>query len=845
LFLSFNRRKKTMKVCEILYLGIVVSAIGNIAWSAEPIRIVVDGQPQAAVVLAADADGQTEAAARVLVDYVKRSSGAELPIVKGPVPEAEKQPVAIHVGRSEFVDRLHPDLDQLDDDGFVIHGVDPSQVMIAGPTPYGTEFGVYEFLERYMGVRWLLPGSDGDDVPACKSIEVPIEQNRQEPAIFSRLFSGLRGGWQTKWARFNRMHGRVSFHHYLLHVFPPETYTKTHPDFFPMKDGKTRFLPPTNHTHGWQPCFSAKGGVEEAVKNITRYFDDHPGVPSFSLGVNDSSGHCRCPGCLKRIPEEPNFLGRADYSDLYYDWCNQVIDGVLEKHPDKWFGCLAYSEVASPPKNVKVHERLIPYMTYDRMKWIHPEVKAAGHAATEAWEKASPSLGWYDYIYGTPYCLPRVYFRQTQEYVRYGSDHGVRACYAEIYPNWGEGPKPYVFLKLWWNPQADVDALLDEWYERCVGPEAAPYLANYYAIWERFWTKDILDSAWFSTGGQYLRFSHPGYLADVKEEDVLESRRLLDTCIDKCQTDRQRARAKLLEKAFQYYEASALAYLADRKLPPTIETESQALAALNSAETAMRMARKRRHLALEVYPKDPVLVNPLGMERFGALSGETWGGNGMWAVMGWVAKGNNAVRNRVAELADSSESEYVRDQAGLMLAIVDGNITPISKNSSFEEGPGNLSADWSYWVKPDPVTKKGVGKMLGSTDRAHDGERSLLCDSMYRGGPVNAIRPLPPGKYCAFAWVYVDMPEGTECKGTCELAVTPRGDDGQNLPGLSTKITPPPGKWTLVVAGGKIEAKINGKEVTHALMIPIVDGFRDGGKVYWDEVALYRVEERE
>jgi len=133
--------------------------------------------------------------------------------------------------------------------------------------------------------------------------------------------------------------------------------------------------------------------------------------------------------------------------------------------------------------------------------------------------------------------------------------------------------------------------------------------------------------------------------------------------------------------------------------------------------------------------------------------------------------------------------------------------------------------------------------MLRSTDQAHDGERSLLCDSMYRGGPVNSIRPLPPGKYCAFAWVYVDVPEGAECKGTCELAVTPRGDDGQNLPGLSTKITPPPGKWTLIVAGGKIEAEINGKEVTHALMIPIVDGFRDGGKVYWDEVALYRVEE--
>ena len=831
-----------MKMTRALCLGILIAAFGNVAWSTEQIRIVQDGQPRSVVVLPANADGQTEAAARLLVEYVKQSSGAELAIVKGARPESPRQPVAICVGRSELVNRLLPELDRLDDDGFVIHGVDFTQVLIAGPTPYGTEFGVYEFLERYVGVRWLLPGPDGDDVPARATIEVPLGQVRQEPAIFSRLFSGLRGKWQTRWARFNRMHGRVSFHHYLLHVFPPDEYTKTHPDFFAMKDGKTRFLPPTNHTHGWQPCFSTPGTVEEAVKNITRYFDAHPDVPSFSLGVNDSSGHCRCPECLRRIPQEPNFLGRADYSDLYYGWCNRVIEGVLKKHPDKWFGCLAYSEVAAPPKSVKLHERLIPYMTYDRMKWIHPEVQAAGHAATQAWQKACTTLGWYDYIYGTPYCLPRVYFHESQKYVRYGSEHGVRACYAEIYPNWGEGPKPYVFLKLWWNPQADVDALLEEWYERCVGPAAAPALAKYYAIWERFWTKDILDSAWFSTRGQYLRFSHPGYLADVKEEDIHESRRLLDSCIDKCQTDKQRARARLLEKAFQYYEASALAYLADRKLPPVIETEGQALAALDSAQTAMRMAQKRRHLALDVYPKDPVLLNPLNIERFGALSGETWGGNGMWTVMEWVAKGDNAVRKRLAELAESSPSEQVRSQAALMLAIADGKITPVSKNPSFEEGKGNSSANWSYWVKPDPITKKGVGRMLRSTDRAHDGAHSLLCDSMYRGGPVHTIRPLPPGNYCAFAWVYVDLPAGTECKGTCELAVTPRGADGQNLSGLRPKIAPSPGKWTLIVAGGKIEEKINGKQVTHALMIPIVDGFRDGGKVYWDEVTLYRTQ---
>jgi hypothetical protein len=832
-----------MKLHEILGMRIAVSAFAIAAWSAEPIRIVHNGQPRSVVAVRADAERQTEEAARLLVEYVRQSSGAELPIVTGPVPRSATQPVVIQVGRSEPVDRLHPELKELDEDGFVIHGLDSSLIIIAGPTPYGTEFGVCEFLERYVGVRWLMPGPDGDDVPAHTSIDVPVGQLRQEPAFFSRQLSGLRGDGQQTWARRNRMHGRVSFHHNLLRVFPPETYTRTHPGFFPMKDGTTRFLPPTNSTHGWQPCFTADGLVEEAVKRITRYLDQHPGVASFSLGVNDSSGHCRCPDCLTQVPEEPNFLGRADYSDVYYDWCNRVIDGVLRNHPHTWFGCLAYSEVAAPPTNVKIHERLIPFMTYDRMKWIHPEVEAAGQAATEAWEKAGPTLGWYDYIYGTPYCVPRVYFHKAQEYIRYGHAHGVRAWYAEIYPNWGEGPKPYVYLKLWWNPRADVDALLSEWYERCVGSEAAPYLAAYYAIWERFWTKDILDSAWFSTGGQYLRFGNPAYLGDVKREDVIESRRLLNACIATCRTDKQRARATLLEKAFQYYEASALAYLADGTPPAPIVTEAQALAVLNNAETATRMAEKRRHLALEVYPRDPVLVHPLTIQRFGALSGETWGGTGLWAAMGWLTKDAGVVRTRVNELATRSESDHVRAQTRLMLAIVDGTVAPISKNASFEQGDGNRSAHWSYWVKPDPVSKRPVGRILRSAGRAHDGEYALLCHGMYRGGPVQTIRPLLPGTYCAVARVYVEVPEPRESKGTCELVLTPRGADGRNLPGFSTTITPPPGAWSLIVAGGTIEERINDTAVTHALLIPIINDFRTDAEVYWDEVALYRVEQ--
>jgi hypothetical protein len=818
-----------MRTC---LLALCLAALASCAPAAD-ICLIRDGQPLAQIVIPDGASDQLKTVAGSLASHLKQSSGAELPIVEeGQLVADARQPLVL-IGRTKLWPVTFPK--GFDDDGFII-AAKGRAVSICGPTDYGTEFGVYELLERTVGVRWLLPGENGTDIPAKTTIAIPEGKVQDQPVFFSRLFSGLRGAPQGEWARYNRMHGRVSFHHSLgENIFKPELYTKTHPEFFPMKDGKTRYLPADGYYHGWQPCFSEPGTIPVAIAAISAYFAAHPEAPSFSLGVNDSSGHCHCEKCEPRLPAEKNFLGMYDYSDIYYDWCNQVIAGVLKQYPDKWFGCLAYSEVAAPPKKVTVHERLIPYMTYDRMKWVDPELELAGHEATEAWHRVSPTLGWYDYIYGTPYCLPRVWMHHSGVYLRYAQKQGVKAHYAEIYPNWGEGPKPYIFMKLWWNPNQDVDKLLKEWYERCVGPKAAPDLAAYYAIWERFWTKDILNSKWFSKGGQYLNFGSPGYLADVKKEDVLESRRLLDSCLAKCETPKQRARAELLEKAFQYYEASALAYLAMSAVPGVIETEAQALAVLQDAGAAMEMATKRRFLALEVFPKDPVLVNPLGIDRFGQLAGETWGGSGLWAVMDFVIENNRAVRARVEELT-KSPSPLVAQQAQFMLAVADGKSEVVSANPSFEEG----ATGWGFWVKPETTGGPGVGKMVRSEDRAHSGKFSVLCDHMYRGGPTQIVNFPGPGRYMALAWVY--MPEGQDVpRGTMELTITPRDEKGGNLPGFSTKIVPVPGKWKLIVAGGQIPAELGGKAVKTLFLIPIVDSFQQG-TIYVDDVSLHRLQ---
>lgn len=812
-------------------LFLAFSAAAPVKAADPPLRIVENGQPRAMVVVPQDCDAQTRSAAALLVRYVEESTGATLEVISAAEAPADSQTVRIHVGLGPYAKqhgRLPADLDA---DGLVIRPVDANNLVIAGPTPWGTEFGVCEFLERYVGVRWLMPGADGDDVPRQATIDVPREPIVDRPAFFSRLMSGLRGGAQTTWARRNRMHGRVAFHHNLYNVIPPEKYTTSHPEFFPVRNGK-RYLPEAGHHHGWQPCFTAPGIVDEAVKNICAYFDQHPEATSFSLGVNDSSGHCNCEQCVAASPKEKNFLGRDDRSDVYFDFCNRVIEGVLKKYPEKLFGCLAYSEVAQRPSRVEVHPRMIPFMTYDRMKWVDPELRQTGHEMTRRWHEKCPTLGWYDYIYGTPYCVPRVWFHHMAEYYRFGHANGVRAMYAEAYPNWGEGPKLYVALKLQWDPAQNVDRLLAQWYERAVGPAAADDLAAYYAIWEDFWTRRVLEADWYRQRGQYLPFGNPGYLADVSDHDIAESRRLLDAVVAKAETPKQRARAELLRRAFEYYEASAIAFGGNEKADRLeIRNKADALNAIELARRCLAMAEKRRRLVDDEFASHPVLLHPIGPKRMLDGGAAGWGSRLLWRTFDWVAKESD-VRNRIESLAQC-ESEPLAMHAKTMLRLTDAVGESLATNPSFER-PGNGWAEgWSRWVK------WGVGSMRIDPAAARSGKVGVVCDGMKRGGPLQTLA-IEPGRYGAVASVRV--PQKPTGKLTIELGLTLMDEDGKHLGRVFSRAPVLPGQWVRQALADTIPESIDGHKVAKVMLIVIVDGLEEGETVHLDDMALFRLE---
>lgn len=557
---------------------------------AATVNLVEDGRANAVIVIPSDAGdtaplekhplfiefglmhSDARTAAELLARYVRESTGAALPIVTDDqlVPETN----AIHVGPTGLAQSRLSDVEALDDDGFLIAVPDASNVILLGKTPIGAEFAVCDFLERELGVRWLFEGDLGEHVPVRQNLSVAGPDRVSQPTFKSRFFyiRGADGYIQgmTPWARRNRVHSRIEFHHNISKLVPV-SWTKSHPAFFPLIDGERR-LPKRMNQDDWHLCYAADGVAHEVAELIRRNLEKYPQYGSISLGVSDGGedAYCHCIDCLAvRRGVGLNSLDYDHYSDQYYQWCNDVLNRVTVSHPEKLFGCLAYREVVDPP-SFAVHDNLVPYLTYELLQWAVPERREAWKRQVRAWSSKAKHFGHYEYMFGEKHMLvPRIYLHALADYCRFAADQGAIGFYAEttgmnVRTMWYAGPQPYILLRLLWNPDADVDALLADWCAAAVGSNAAPYLEQYFRYWEHVWTQRVPQTDWFGKTSQlYLKFNSDEYLAAMRPEDLSICDAYLAAAVEHADAGKPRQRAEMFLAEFRKRRAERLDYQID------------------------------------------------------------------------------------------------------------------------------------------------------------------------------------------------------------------------------------------------------------------------------------------
>jgi hypothetical protein len=270
-------------------------------------------------------------------------------------------------------------------DGYAI-AVSADRIVIAGDSPRGMLYGVYDLLER-LGCRWHVPTLDPRDpevVPSHPDVRLPAgawaEAARLELRIYngSAFFFDLRAEQmlpQVDWAAKNRYNGiswqahhkpgsvgeelcqmrncgvlaaldqRGLFLHGPCHSFPyflpTNKYFTAHLDWFGLYDGKRR-----PHGGEWplvNYCWSNPEANAEFVRNVEDFLRDAPQLKILCIEWIDGGVVCACDRCRQR--------GAAN---LVIDLFNGLSERLATNFPAvRLESVVGYAPIEQPPTAAK------------------------------------------------------------------------------------------------------------------------------------------------------------------------------------------------------------------------------------------------------------------------------------------------------------------------------------------------------------------------------------------------------------------------------------------------------------------------------------------------------------
>ena len=455
--------------------------------------IVANGKSGYHIVGSYFADECERFAASQLQKYIYEATNVLLTYYSDICP---KRGLEILVGKearnaAEYVEE--GELAALGEEGFLIRRCEDGTLLILGNQSRGTLYGVYAFLERFLGFRAFRTGVEKIDstdqliLPILDISETPCFEYRD--AYFRGAFDGdfaSKIRLNTSVADLSREKGLgmkfYSAHHTFETLLPSARYFQAHPEYYALIDGKRT---PT------QPCLSCEAVEDIMTDNVLRLIAENPHARVFSVAQNDNQGYCQCERCRETDTREGSPAGSM------ISFVNRVAARVEKEHPNILIHTFAYQYTRHAPRFVRPRENVIVRLCNIECEWSEPfEVLASRDPKSEAAEFVKDIKDWtaicnrvyiWDYAVNyRHYLLPFPNFYQMAENIRFYKRMGIRGILEEGNFSYGGGAamdelKSYLIGKLLWNPDLDVDALIDEFLEGVYG-KGATYLKEYIAL---------------------------------------------------------------------------------------------------------------------------------------------------------------------------------------------------------------------------------------------------------------------------------------------------------------------------------------------------------------------------
>ena len=394
-----------------------------------------------------------------------------------------------------------------------------------------TLFGVYELLERFAGARFYFPGDVGTILPRASRVSVPAGEIRVKPAFSMRsIYFNGDGAWtdgsgavregvsQAKalnWCRLRLETFNVPCCHGQTQLQYQERFAKTHPEYFcllPDHRLKTlrRDTDPKHpleyhpsqlcHTSGvWDEFYldikARLSGEKASTRGLSkwgsnfreRYVDIMP---------MDGMPRCRCEKCQAAYARYP--VDERDFAtDLIWGNVAKLVNRLNAEGFDATYTMMSYGPYGRIPDFDLPSNILVKVATPGPWFGKFAKLQEEQFDKIRAWYgKTGSKVSIWTYpgkyaryqapcvVQMTPRAYGRYFTRMAPFIVgAFCESESDRAIYN--YLNY------YVFARIAWNPDTDVDALISE-HHRLMFGAAAPMMAEFYDALERKWMDGFL-----------------------------------------------------------------------------------------------------------------------------------------------------------------------------------------------------------------------------------------------------------------------------------------------------------------------------------------------------------------
>ena len=442
------------------------------------------------IVVADDAIASEVYAAEGFQEFFRQASGVKLPIVQ----KINRLDRHIFIGSSQAMrsGNVGFSVDDFGEEDLRIV-VRDGNIAVAGGRPRGTLYGVYTFLEDYLGVRFLThdhthvpPVGDSRVVgPVDRSYQPPLEYRHAsygENVAYPKLAARLRNNATVEDPKLGGSAPITNINHSFYRQVMVEKHWAEHPEYYALlgKDYKGRKGVAGKRSTLWdsQPCLSNPEVLKIVVQAVREELKSRPGAKNVSVSQNDGYGYCTCEKCAAIDKREESHMGSL------LTFVNAVADEIAKTHPNVKIGTLAYVYSERPPKTIKPRPNVQIQLCSVPCRPTRPIndrtcVQNEGFRRNLAgWGRICNDIGIWNYnLNHHLLLLPNPNMRVVEPNIRFfvannvrrvfmQSPHGMSTEFSDL--------KNYVTSRLLWNPKLSGRQLRNEFLRLHYGKAAAP-----------------------------------------------------------------------------------------------------------------------------------------------------------------------------------------------------------------------------------------------------------------------------------------------------------------------------------------------------------------------------------